>query len=144
VIAGAYQLCFFQGPVLYMDEAGWVHSLDRHIKHPQAILWHRNSSRIQTLLHQDCRLTFCDRHASSCWAACCTRSLYTQLEKKNSLFFRATYYGMTWQVRPFSEANIPALAEGRFCAPSRSWVHHLASTVRAKPRGKQKSWQICW
>jgi hypothetical protein len=38
---------------------------------------------------------------------------------------------MTWPVRPFPEATIPAPKEAWFWAPSQSWVHHLASNVRA-------------
>jgi hypothetical protein len=26
----------------------------------------------------------------------------------------------------------------------RSWVHRVASNVRAKPGGKQRSWHLCW
>jgi hypothetical protein len=68
-------------------------------------------------------------------------SSYTE---EKEFYFEATYYGMTWQVRPFPEATIPAPEEARFWAPSRSWVHLLASNARTIPKGKQKSWHLCW
>jgi hypothetical protein len=43
---------------------------------------------------------------------------------------------MTWRVRPFPEATIPAPEEARFWTPSRSWVHRVDYNVRTKPSGK--------
>jgi hypothetical protein len=44
------------------------------------------------------------------------------LEEEKEFYFKATYLGMTCQVRPLLEATIPAPEEVRFWALSRSWA----------------------